>query len=150
MSAVALHNLRPAGGSRHRRKRVGRGNASGKGTYAGRGMKGQKSRTGVGGLKRLGMRHILLSIPKKRGFLSSKPKQFGINVGEIDKKAVANDNITADWIVKHGLARANRQSFKILGDGEVTKPIQIHNLPVSAKAKEKIIAAGGSVLAVRS
>ncbi|MEK7097792.1 MAG: uL15 family ribosomal protein, partial [Patescibacteria group bacterium] len=83
--SLSLHTIRPASGSTKKRKRVGRGNASGHGTSATRGTKGQRSRTGVSGLKRLGMKSMLLSIPKKRGFNSLKSKNQVVNLLDINK-----------------------------------------------------------------
>jgi len=72
--ALQAQQLKPATGSTKKRKRVGRGNSSGHGTYSTRGLKGQKSRSGVSGLKRLGMRQVLLRTPKYKGFKSKLVK----------------------------------------------------------------------------
>ncbi|MEK7139549.1 MAG: uL15 family ribosomal protein, partial [Patescibacteria group bacterium] len=86
--AITLSQLKPAAGSKHRAKRVGRGNASGHGTYSTRGMKGQRARSGSRkGLKLKGMKARLLTIPKKRGFNSPYPKHQIINVSDLNRLA---------------------------------------------------------------
>ena len=83
---LSLHTIKPNKGETKKRKRVGRGNASGHGTYSGRGQKGQRSRSGgKSGLKRKGMKQILLQTPKLRGFKSDKPKNQVINLVDINK-----------------------------------------------------------------
>lgn len=142
---LALHTIKPKKGSKKRRKRIGRGNASGRGTYSTRGLKGQKARSGVSGLKRLGMRRLLLSIPKKRGFKSLAPKARGINVGRINKLAQPEETITWAYLVKLGIIDKQDKKVKILGEGMVDKPFKVKDIPVSKSAEEKIIAVGGSV-----
>lgn len=85
MKIFNLHNLKPARGSKHKIKRVGRGNSSGHGTYSGHGGKGQTARTGGSkGLKLMGLRQLLLRTPKLGGFRSqyAKPATLKINVLE--------------------------------------------------------------------
>ena len=82
--SIGLHNLSPKAGSKKSKKRVGRGLAS-KGTTAGRGQKGQKARSGTGGFKRLGMRKLLLSTPKLRGFGSMQAKKEISSIDELAK-----------------------------------------------------------------
>ena len=93
MDRLSLHTIKSAKGATKKRKRVGRGNASGQGTYSGRGIKGQKSRSGVSGLKRLGMRQILRRIPKQRGFKSLKPDNQVVNLADINKHFKKGDLI---------------------------------------------------------
>jgi large subunit ribosomal protein L15 len=71
---LSIHTIKPAKGATKKRKRIGRGNAAGKGTYAGKGLKGQNSRSGVSNLKRLGMKQVLLRTPKKRGLIHQNQK----------------------------------------------------------------------------
>ncbi|PIY78798.1 MAG: 50S ribosomal protein L15, partial [Parcubacteria group bacterium CG_4_10_14_0_8_um_filter_35_7] len=83
--SLSLHNLKSR--KRKKRKRVGRGNASGHGTYSGRGLKGQKSRSGgKKGLKLKGFKVIIQNIPKTRGFKSIHPKMEIVNTGDLEKK----------------------------------------------------------------
>ena len=141
-----LHNLRPARGSRKGTRRLGRGHGSGRGKTAGRGTKGQKARAGgAGGLKRLGMKRIILAQPKLRGFRSLAHKPAIVNIGDLDGAFVAGAAVTPKAIVAAGLLRDVHHGVKVLGGGSVTKALTLKGLLVSAPAKEKIIAAGGKV-----
>src|SRR5262245_50212699 len=102
--SLSLNNLRPAYGSKSQPKRVGRGNASGKGTTAGRGGKGQKARTGGRNrLKRLGMRRQMLQTPKLRGFKSKYAKDETVSLGAISAAFVDGANVTPKSLAKKGL-----------------------------------------------
>lgn len=142
--AITLSNIRPAKGAKTLKKRVGRGLGS-KGTTAGRGQKGQSSRSGVGGLKRLGMRHTLLATPKKRGFRSLSPKMAAVNVGDLEKKTLANEVVTPKTLVAKGLIPKGSHSVKILAGGDLTHAIVLKNCEVSQPAMEKITKAGGKI-----
>lgn len=145
--ALKLHNLKPAKGSKKRKKRLGRGNASGKGNYSGRGLKGQKSRSGgKGGLKLRGLKANIKSTPKLGGFKSFKPKLKIVKLQDIDKVFKSNDIITANKLAEKGLINSTRNGVKILSVGKITKKfiIKIHNISDSAiKVIEK---AGGKVI----
>ena len=143
-TALHLGKLQPARGSRTRVKRVGRGGGSGKGTTAGRGSKGQKSRTGGRkGLKRWSLRRLIMSFPKKRGFTSIYPKDTGLNLRDLQ---VFPDNatITPAELLTKNLIDNKKVTVKILGEG-AAKRWTIKGIKVSNKAKEKIEKAGGSV-----
>lgn len=141
-----LHNLRPTHGSTKSSRRFGRGHGSGRGKTAGRGTKGQKARTGGRkGLKRLGMKRILLSTPKLRGFRSLYAKPAVVNLSDLDRAFPASTVVTPQAIEAAGLIRSTRDGVKVLGGGEVTKAFTLKGLAVSAPAKAKIIAAGGKV-----
>ena len=142
--AITLHNLQPSKGSKKSRKRVGRGLGS-KGRTAGRGQKGQKSRSGVGGLKRLGMKKLILSMPKLRGFKSHKPKASVVNLEDIAKKFGTDEIVNPKSLVKKGLIPSNHSRVKILGDGEIETALTIKGCAVSKSAAEKIIAAKGKI-----
>jgi len=101
--SLSLHTIKPAKGSTKKRKRVGRGNASGHGTYSTRGIKGQKARSGVSNLKRLGMKMTLMRTPKKRGFKSLKPKDQVLNLTDINKNFKDGDTINPKILLKKGL-----------------------------------------------
>lgn len=142
----ALHNLRPAHGSKHSSRRLGRGHGTGRGKTSGRGTKGQKARAGGrGGLKRLGMRRMLLQQPKLRGFRSLQPKPAIVNLIDIEKTFTAGAIISAVELTKHGLIRSTRDGVKILGGGQLTKALTFKGLEVSESAKTKIEAAGGQI-----
>lgn len=142
--SLALHNLAPKTGARPTKKRVGRGLGS-KGTTAGRGQKGQKSRAGAGGLKRLGLRAQLLAIPKVRGFNSMQDKVQSINIAALNKAFIAGEVVSPRTLAKKGLIRSANAPVKLLGDGEVTVAVTVKNCAVSATAMEKIQKAGGKI-----
>ena len=126
---MQLHDLKPNAGSNKRRKRVGRGNGSGKGTYSGRGLNGQGSR--AGGTKGAGFEGgqtpLAMRLPKLPGFVSPRRIEYTpINVSTLE-------------------ARFENDAVKILGDGELTKKFTVKADKVSASAKAKIEAAGGKV-----
>lgn len=143
---ITLHNLQPKKGSKKLKKRVGRGLGS-TGTTAGRGQKGQKSRSGVGGLKRLGMKKTVLSTPKLRGFKSPHAKKGVINLSAIEKSFKAGDVLTPKKIEKSGLVREAKDGVKILGNGEITIAVKVQGCLVSKSAAEKILKAGGEIVA---
>lgn len=146
MSPLSLNNLdAPKGDAQKRRRRIGRGNAGKGGTYAGRGLKGQKSRSGVSGLKLKGMRQRLLTIPKLRGFKSYKKKPALLNVGDLDKLFKSDDIVSPKALMKRGAIDTPRYGVKILGDGAIKKSFVIRKCKVSASAKEKIEKAGGKI-----
>ncbi|HRH32259.1 MAG TPA: 50S ribosomal protein L15 [bacterium] len=136
--------MRPAKGATKDKKRVGRGLGS-KGTTAGRGQKGQTSRSGVGGLKRLGMRHTLLATPKVRGFNSLEKKVQIVNVGDLSKRFIANEVVTPRTLAKKGMVKDGGAKVKVLSEGDLTVAVTVKNCLVSAGAAEKIAKAGGKV-----
>lgn len=147
---MKLHELYPAPGSRHRKKRVGRGIGSGHGTYATRGIKGQKARSGgqippwfEGGQTRLVKR-----LPHKRGFTNIFRVEYAaVNVEQLEARFPAGTVVTPDLLRETGLVK-KRLPIKILGDGELTKPLVVHAHKFSASARAKIEAAGGQVVEI--
>ena len=153
-----LSNLRPAQ-ERKDRKRVGRGLGSGKGRYSGRGIKGQKARAGShamragfeGGQMPLGMRTA-----KLRGNTSADAMPIGpfrtvtqgVNVRDLDRFE-AGDDVTPETLKAKGLIRSLRKDVKLLGSGEVTKKLTITVHAASKTAREKVEAAGGTVVLLR-
>ncbi|MDP3899496.1 MAG: 50S ribosomal protein L15 [bacterium] len=118
---LSLNTIKPFKGATKKRKRVGRGNASGHGTYSGRGLKGQKSRSGGrSGLKRKGMKQILLQQPKLRGFKSDKLKNQVINISDINKNFQDGAEISVRALIKAGLIKDIKKPVKILGNGKLT------------------------------
>lgn len=137
--SLSLHTIRPAKGSTKKRKRVGRGNASGHGTSATRGTKGQRSRTGVSGLKRLGMKSMLLSIPKKRGFNSLKAKDQVVNLIDINKHFKEGEVVSPKTLVKKGLIEKTEAGVKILGKGELkVKGLKFEGVKMSETVKKSV------------
>jgi large subunit ribosomal protein L15 len=142
---VALHDLKPAGGSVRGRKRVGRGPGSGLGKTAGRGEKGQKSRSGFS--RKTGFEGGQMPLHRrvpKRGF-SNHPfrKEFAeVNLGRLEIFE-AGTIVTPEVLVKSGIVRRVRDGVKILGKGDLTKALTVHAHRFSAKAKETITGLGG-------
>ncbi len=141
---LTLHNLKIARGAKKKKRRVGRGNASGKGNYSGRGMKGQRSRSG--GKKKLTLRGVkgyLLRIPKKRGFTSLKVKIETVNINSLN--LMDRDLVTPKYLLEKGLVKTIKNGVKILGQGELKKKLTVRANQFSKRAKDAIIKAGGSV-----
>jgi len=141
------HELRPPKGARHARKRVGRGDGSGHGTYSGRGSKGQKSRSGGG--PRLGFEGgqtpIIKRLPRRRGFTNIFRVEYApVNVKQLERFE-AGTEVTPQLLHEVGIIKTLRQPVKVLGDGEITKALTVRAHRFSAVAKGKIEAAGGSV-----
>ena len=140
-----LHSLKPAEGSTHRKIRVGRGRASGKGKTSARGQKGQMSRSGSGHkpLFEGGQMPMARRIPK-RGFTNFTRKVFApVNLTALDAFENGTE-ITAETLREAGLVKGRWNGIKILGTGEISKKLSIKANAFSAKAKEKIEAAGGT------
>ena len=142
--SIGIHNIRPAKGSKRGKKRVGRGLGS-TGSYSGKGVKGQKSRSGVSGLKRLGAKRLMLGTPKLRGFKSLKPKAAVVNIGVLDKHFDGSTPVTMATLQEKGLIGKSAKRVKILGVGELSHALTIEGCLISDSAKEKISAAGGVI-----
>ncbi|NCU44243.1 50S ribosomal protein L15 [Candidatus Falkowbacteria bacterium] len=143
---MTLHTLKPAAGSTKQRKRVGRGNASGHGNYSCKGLKGQKSRSGVSGLKRMALKKALLQIPKLRGFQSDKPKYQVVNLSILSHNFADGAVISPDSLLKAGLV-SQLKNIKLLANGQLKlKNLQIKGLKLSATAQEQITKLGGKIV----
>ena len=145
---MEIKDLKPAEGSTHKKKRVGRGPASGKGKTAGRGLNGQLSRAGGG--KRAGFEGgqtpLARRLPKLPGFINiNQVKYVPVNVSRLDAKFDAGDTVDAESLKAKGIIKHTDAPIKVLGDGEITKALTIKVDKVSASAKSKIEAAGGKV-----
>ncbi len=137
--SLSLHTIKPAKGSTKKRKRVGRGNASGHGTYSTRGLKGQKSRAGVSNLKRLGMKMTLMRTPKKRGFKSLKPKDQVLNLTDINENFKDGDTINPKALLKKDLIDTIKIGVKVLGNGELKlKNLKFEGVKMSESVREKL------------
>lgn len=143
---LTLENLSPQPGSRKQRKRVGRGLGSGHGKTASRGQKGYKSRTGSGikpGFEG-GQMPLHRRLPK-RGFNNIFKKQFGIvNLKDLDCFE-AGARINRDALLEKGLIAKKDIYVKVLGDGDISKSLTFAVDKISASAREKIQAAGGTI-----
>ena len=153
-----LSNLRPAQ-PRKDRKRVGRGLGSGKGRYSGRGIKGQKSRSGSHKMRagfEGGQMPIYMRTGKERGSTSKDAMPIGpfrtysqpVNVARLERFD-AGTEVTPELLKEAGLIRTTRKDVKILGKGELTTTLTVVAHAVSASAREKIEAAGGSITLLR-
>jgi large subunit ribosomal protein L15 len=153
-----LSNLQPAQ-PREDRKRVGRGLGSGKGRYSGRGIKGQKSRSGSHKMRagfEGGQTTIYMRLGKLRGATSKDAMPIGpfrtytqpVNLRDLDRFD-AGDEVTPETLVEKRLIKNTRTDVKLLGVGEVTKKLTVRVHAISASAREKIEGAGGTVELLR-
>ena len=142
---MKLHELSPAEGSKKAVKRIGRGHGSGQGKTAGKGHKGQKARSG-GGVRpgfEGGQMPMQRRLPK-RGFNNIFAKKIvSINVGSLEKKFDDGAVVDTQALIDAGLVKNSFDSIKILGNGNLTKKLEVKVAAYSASAKEKIEAAGG-------
>jgi large subunit ribosomal protein L15 len=150
-----LHNLKPAKGSTRRRKRIGRGEGSGWGKTSGRGHKGagaragSKSRVGFEGgqnpiqvrLRKLRGPHMKKSMPFEKFRTHTQP----VNLDDLDARFADGAQVTPASLSAAGLATRRDTPVKVLGRGEISKPLTIQAHAFSASAREKIEAAGGTV-----
>lgn len=144
--SLKLHNLKPSVGSRRKPKRLGRGDSAGQGSYSGKGQKGQKARSGGRHkLARKGLRNLLMSSPKLRGFKSFYPKAAVVNLEVLEKHFNDGDIINSGALKEKRLVSVKAEKIKILGDGELTKKLKLEGLAVSGSARAKIEARGGYV-----
>jgi large subunit ribosomal protein L15 len=143
---MRLNNIPAAPGANKGPKRLGRGESSGRGKTSGRGHKGQRARSGASQRPGFESGHIPLyrRLPH-RGFNNAKfRKTFAIvNVGDLDR--IEGDTVDAETLAAAGLIREAASPVKILGDGELSRALKVTAAKVSAAARAKIEAAGGSV-----
>jgi len=143
---MELNNLKPAAGAKHAKRRVGRGIGSGLGKTAGRGHKGQKSRSG--GFHKVGFEGGQMPLYRrlpKRGFISLTRR----HVGEITLTDIESLNVTEiDLVVlkQNGLANEQIKAVKVIKTGEITKAVTLKGLTATAGAKAAIEAAGGKLV----
>ncbi len=141
---MELSNLRPAEGSKHSKFRRGRGHGSGNGKTAGKGHKGQKARSGAPRIGFEGGQMPLYRRIPKRGFTNRNTKE--IVTVNLDKLERFEDGATVDVsaLIEAGIVKNPRDGVKILGNGELTKKLNVKVNAYSASAKEKIEALGGT------
>lgn len=145
---MELHNLKPAKGSTHSEKRLGRGQGSGTGGTAGRGHNGAKSRSGYSSKRAFegGQMPLQMRLPK-RGFKSPNRVEYvAINVSKLQAIAekLGVSEINAEVLCKNGFIKKT-EVFKVLGSGDITMKVSVTANAVSETAKSKIEAQGGSV-----
>ncbi len=156
MPEIGLHNLSPAPGSTRPRKRVGRGMGSGTGKTAGRGQKGQKSRSGSHNMRagfEGGQMPLYMRTGKLRGPHMKKSMPMGpfrtsneiVNVDDLATRFEAGGEVTPATLVAAGLLKNTREPVKVLGRGELAHALSVTAHAVSGSARAKIEAAGGTV-----
>ena len=142
------HEIKPAKGARRARKRVGRGDAAGGGSYAGRGLKGQKSRSGPGlrpGFEG-GQMPLIKGLPMKRGFNNRYKTYYAlVDLETLQERFEANTQVTPELLHRLGIIRRTKLPVKVVGDGELQQPLAVAAHKFTAAARAKIEAAGGSV-----
>jgi large subunit ribosomal protein L15 len=144
--AIGLHNLKPAAGSTHRKKRIGRGIGSGHGKTSTRGHKGAKARGQVNPNNEGGQTPLHRRLPQLRGFKPVNKKHYAlVNIDVLEEHFDAGTEITPEVILATGLLRDIRDGLKVLGNGEVTKSFTVRAHKFSQGAQEKLQAAGGTV-----
>ncbi len=147
---MKLHELRPAEGSKKRKRRVGRGTAAGQGKTAGRGTKGQNARSG-GGVRPYfegGQLPLVRKLPFVRGtgfFNPWKMEFHPVNVDELAEHFSADDVVSPETLVKTGLLKHTTDLVVVLGRGELDLPLTVKTHRISKSAQEKIESAGGKV-----
>jgi large subunit ribosomal protein L15 len=153
---LSLNTLKPAS-ARRDRKRVGRGMGSGKGRYSGRGIKGQKARSGSNKMRpgfEGGQNPIYMRLGKQRGPYSKDAMPMGphrtkvqaVNVRDLER---LDGEVTPEALKEAGLIRSTRIDVKILGHGDLTKKLAVSAHLFSKSAREKIEGAGGSITWLR-
>jgi large subunit ribosomal protein L15 len=145
--AISLNNLRPSEGSTHKKKRVGRGPGSGLGKTAGRGNKGQKSRSGYSA--KIGFEGGQMPLHRrlpKRGFTNIFTKEWiEVSLGALDQHFNAGDEITPELLHERGIIKKAKRDVVVLGTGEITKALKIAAHRFTKSAREKIEKAGGAI-----
>src|SRR5947209_7752595 len=143
---MRLHDLKPAPGSHRDRKRLGRGNASGQGTTAGKGTKGEKARAGgmKAGFRGISSRNFRLA--KRKGFTNRNKTHY--EVVNLEKLSMFESGATVnpETLKARGLIHGQEPLVKILGEGDLSISLTFADVRVSASAREKIQAAGGTVV----
>ncbi|PIZ99586.1 MAG: 50S ribosomal protein L15 [Candidatus Komeilibacteria bacterium CG_4_10_14_0_2_um_filter_37_10] len=145
MELLGLHNLTADHKAKKKKLRVGRGNASG-GNYSGRGMKGQKARSG--GSHRLqmkGLHQMLLRLPKQRGFKAINSKFTTINLDILNKLFQEGELVCLRTLTKKGLIEKGEKRVKILANGTLQKKLVVKLDDLSVAATKAILAAGGQI-----
>ncbi|WP_348755053.1 50S ribosomal protein L15 [uncultured Aquincola sp.] len=142
---MQLNTIKPGNGSKHAKRRVGRGIGSGLGKTAGRGHKGQKSR--AGGYHKVGFEGGQMPLQRrlpKRGFKSHSLK-YNAEITLADLEALGADEVTLVGLKQAGLVGELAKVVKVIKSGELTKKVSLHGIGATAGAKAAIEAAGGSL-----
>ncbi|AFZ52146.1 50S ribosomal protein L15 [Dactylococcopsis salina] len=143
---MKLHELKPKKGSRKRRRRLGRGISAGQGASCGKGMRGQKARSGPNPFRGFegGQMPLYRRVPKLKHFTVVNQRRYTtINVSKL-ASLDPNTEVTLAVLMEKGLLNQAEGPLKILGDGEITIPLQVKASAFTKSAREKIESAGGS------
>jgi large subunit ribosomal protein L15 len=144
---MQLHDLTPAPGAKKQRRRVGRGHAAGQGKTAGRGTKGQNSRSG-GGVRPYfegGQLPLVRRLPHLRGFTNIWRVEYKpVNLARLDSFD-ANSEVSPATLAQAGIIKKATERVAILAEGEIDRPLMVKAHRISKGAREKILAAGGTV-----
>ena len=142
------HSLSSAGSKTRKRKRIGRGDASGNGSYSGKGMKGQKSRSG-GGVRpgfEGGQLPLIKRLPSLRGFTNIFKTQYhAVNLDTILKMYPNGGDVSPGTLVETGVLKDQKLPLKVLGRGEINVNLKVSAHKFTKSAKEKIETAGGTI-----
>lgn len=142
---LTLHNLK--GLKNKKKKRLGRGNASGKGTYSGRGLKGQRARSGgKSGLKLRGFKQNLLNLPKFKGMKSLTANNQVVNLSSLEKNYKDGEKVNPESLLKNKLIDTIKVPVKILNNGELKTKLEVEDCLVSNSAKAVIEKVGGRLV----
>lgn len=148
--AISLNSLRPAKGSTHKKKRVGRGPGSGLGKTAARGEKGQKSRSGYS--RKIGFEGGQMPLHRrlpKRGFTNIfKKRWLEISLVALERNFSANEEVTPEVLHERGLIKKAKHDVVVLGTGELSKALKVSAHRFTKSAREKIEKAGGSAVQI--
>jgi large subunit ribosomal protein L15 len=149
---LSLNNIHPAPGSTQKKKRLGRGPGSGLGKTAGRGNKGQKSRSGYS--QKTGFEGGQMPLQRrlpKRGFTNIFKKEWiEINLSSLEQNFNANEEITPELLHSRGLIKKAKRDVVVLGNGEITKALKISAHRFTKSAREKIEKAGGAATVIEA
>ena len=148
--AISLNSVRPAKGSTHKKKRVGRGPGSGKGKTSSRGEKGQKSRSGYSA--KIGFEGGQMPLHRrlpKRGFTNIfKKRWLEVSIGSLDQHFNADEEVTPELLHERGVIKKAKHDVVVLGNGELSKALRISAHRFTKSAREKIEKAGGSAVEI--
>ena len=144
--AISLNSVRPAKGSTHKKKRVGRGPGSGMGKTASRGEKGQKSRSGYS--RKIGFEGGQMPLHRrlpKRGFTNIfKKRWLEVSIAALEQHFRANEEVTPELLHERGIIKKAKHDVVVLGNGELSKALRISAHRFTKSAREKIEKAGGA------
>lgn len=148
--AISLNSVRPAKGSTHKKKRVGRGPGSGMGKTSSRGEKGQKSRSGYS--RKIGFEGGQMPLHRrlpKRGFTNIfKKRWLEVSIGSLNQHFNADEEVTPELLHQRGIIKKAKHDVVVLGNGELSKALRISAHRFTKSAREKIEKAGGAALEI--